>query len=122
MREAQSALRRYWRWGVLLLAALAPRLYLLRLFDVDLSNDGFDAVNTLSILQTQGAAAIPHALIDRFILHPLYMLLLYAWKIITPTALDFYLAARFLSTCWPAWPLSCCSSSPATSWTNTQPG
>jgi hypothetical protein len=98
MREAQSALRRYWRWGTLLLVALVPRLYLLRLFDIELSNDGFDAVNTLTILQTQGAAAIPHSLIDRFILHPLYMLLLYAWKIITPTAIDFYMAARFLST------------------------
>jgi hypothetical protein len=98
MRETQSAFRHHWRWGTLLLAALVPRLYLLRLFDIELSNDGFDAVNTLTILQTQGAAAIPHSLIDRFILHPLYMLLLYIWKLITPTAIDFYLSARFLST------------------------
>lgn len=98
MRETQSAFRHHWRWIMLLLVAVVPRLYLLRLFDIELSNDGFDAVNTLTILQTQGAAAIPHSLIDRFILHPLYMLLLYAWKIITPTAIDFYIAARFLST------------------------
>jgi hypothetical protein len=98
MREAQGILRQHWRWGALLLITIVPRIYLLRLFNIELSNDGFDAVNTLTILQTQGAAAIPRSLIDRFILHPLYMLLLYAWRVITPTVIDFYLAARFLST------------------------
>jgi hypothetical protein len=83
---------------LLALLSLAPRLYLLRVFDVELSNDGFDAVNTLSILQTQGAAAVPRELADRFILHPLYMLLLGALRVITPTSVDFYLVARISST------------------------
>ncbi len=91
-------LRRYWRWLVLVLIALVPRLYLLRVYAVELSQDGFEAVKTLTILQTQGAGAIPRDLIDRFILHPSYMLLLYALRVVTPASIDFYFAARLLST------------------------
>lgn len=90
-------LRRQWHWFVLVLIALVPRLYLLRVFDVELSQDGFDAVNTLNILQSQGAGAVPRALIDRFILHPTHMLLLLALRIVTPASVDFYFAARLLS-------------------------
>jgi hypothetical protein len=88
---------RAWRGTLLVLFTLAPRLYLIRVFDVELSNDGFDAVNTLSILRTQGAAAVPRELADRFILHPLYMLLLGALRVVTPTSVDFYLVARIFS-------------------------
>ncbi|MGE5264264.1 MAG: hypothetical protein ACM3S0_12855 [Acidobacteriota bacterium] len=82
---------------MLILVVLASRLYLLRVYDVELSQDGFEAVRTLSLLQAQGAAAVPRDLLDRFILHPLYMLLLYAWRVLIPASFDFYLAARFLS-------------------------
>ncbi len=91
------ALQRSWRWTLLLLAALVPRLYLLRAYDVELSQDGFDAVNTLTILQTRGASAVPRELLDRMILHPLYMLLLLALRLVTPAALDFYVVARLFS-------------------------
>jgi len=40
-------------------------------YDVELSNDGFNAVSTLRILQTKGLAGVPVDLIDRFLLHPL---------------------------------------------------
>ncbi|MBI4786382.1 MAG: hypothetical protein HY782_04980 [Chloroflexi bacterium] len=93
-----SVLRRRWQWIVLSLVVLASRLYLLRIYDVELSQDGFEAVRTLTILQTQGLDAIPRDLLDRFILHPLYMLLLLLWRIAIPAPVDFYLAARFLST------------------------
>ena len=93
-----AQLRRHWRWIALVLIGLVPRLYLLRVFDVELSNDGFDAVNTLKLLQTQGPSAIPRDLVDRFILHPFYMVLLYGWRLLTPASVDFYLAARFLSS------------------------
>lgn len=96
--EWVSILKRYWRWAVLLLITIAPRIYLLRVFDIELSNDGFAAVTTLNILQNQGASAIPRELVDRFILHPLYMIFLGALKIATPASIDFYIAARFLST------------------------
>ncbi|MDE3092068.1 MAG: hypothetical protein KGJ80_22060, partial [Chloroflexota bacterium] len=67
-------------------------------YDIELSQDGFDAVNTLTVLQTQGIGAVPRELIDRFILHPLYMLLLGALRIVTPASIDFYFAARLLSS------------------------
>ena len=92
------ALRIYWRWLVLFFVTLVPRLYLLRVYDIELSQDGFDAVNTLTIWQTQGIGAVPRELIDRFILHPLYMLLLAAQRSATPASVDFYLAARVLSS------------------------
>lgn len=92
-----TVLRRSWRWTLLLLAALVPRLYLLRAYDVELSQDGFDAVNTLTILQTRGAGAVPRELLDRLILHPFYMLLLLALRLVTPAALDFYVVARLAS-------------------------
>ena len=63
-----------------------------------MSQDGFEAVRTLTIWQTQGASAVPRDLSDRFILHPLYMLLLAALRIVTPASIDFYFAARLLST------------------------
>lgn len=87
----------HWQWAVLILVVLASRLYLLRVYDVELSQDGFEAVRTLTLLQAQGAAAVPRDLLDRFILHPLYMLLLYAWRVLIPASVDFYLAARLLS-------------------------
>jgi len=93
-----KSIKTHWRWLALFFIALVPRLYLLRVYDVELSQDGFDAVNTLTILQSQGASAVPRELIDRFILHPLYMLLLGAWRLLTPASIDFYYAARFLST------------------------
>ena len=93
-----SALRRHWQWIVLSLVVLTSRLYLLRIYDVELSQDGFEAVRTLTILQTQGIGAVPRDLLDRFILHPLYMLLLLLWRVVIPTPIDFYFAARFLST------------------------
>ncbi len=93
-----AMLRRSWRWLVLVLVTLVPRLYLLRVYDIELSQDGFEAVKTLAILQAQGASAVPRDLVDRFILHPSYMLLLYVLRWLTPASLDFYLAARLLST------------------------
>jgi hypothetical protein len=95
--QSDGLFGRAWRGTLLVLLSLAPRLYLLRVFDVELSNDGFDAVNTLSILRTQGAAAVPRELADRFILHPLYMLLLGALRVVTPDSVDFYLVARLFS-------------------------
>jgi len=82
---------------LLFLLALVPRLYLLHLFDVELSNDGFDAVRTLNIIQTQGVGAVPRDLIDRFILHPLYMILLGGLHLVTPSTVDFYVVGRLLS-------------------------
>ncbi len=91
-------MKRYWRWAALPLFVIVPRIYLLRVFDIELSNDGFAAVTTLNILQNQGASALPRELVDRFILHPLYMIFLGALKIAMPASIDFYVAARFLST------------------------
>ena len=82
---------------LLFVLALAPRLYLLRVFGIELSNDGFDAVRTLTIVQTSGMGALPRDLVDRFILHPLYMALLGVLRAVTPTSLDFFLVARLLS-------------------------
>ncbi len=96
-RDFGPRLARPGRWVLLFSLVLVPRLYLLRVFDVELSNDGFDAVNTLRLLQAQGPGAIPREWLDRFILHPLYMLLLYALRLLTPESLDFYIVARFLS-------------------------
>ncbi len=88
-----------WRsYCLLFLVALVPRLYLLRVFDVELSNDGFAAVRTLTIVQTQGVRALSRDLIDRFLLHPLHMILLGALRVATPAGFDFILAARLLST------------------------
>lgn len=87
-----------WRWLVLIAITLAVRLYLLSRFDVELSQDGFEAVRTLTIWQIQGVAGLPRELLDRALLHPLYMLILGAWRILVPASFDFYLAARFLST------------------------
>ena len=98
MQTISRALRTWWRWPVLFLVTLVPRLYLLRVYDIELSEDGFDAVNTLTTWQTQGLGAVPRELIDRFILHPLYMLLLAALKSVVPTSIDFYFAARLLSS------------------------
>jgi hypothetical protein len=95
--QSNGMFGRTWRGTLLVLLALAPRLHLIRVFDVELSNDGFDAVNTLSILRTQGVAAVPRELADRFILHPLYMLLLGTLRVVTPNSVDFYLVARVFS-------------------------
>ncbi len=94
----RGILKKHWQWLTLFLLAMVPRVYLLRLFDIELSNDGFDAVNTLNILRAQGFSAIPRELIDRLLLHPLYMMLLGALYIITPAGFDFYILARLLST------------------------
>lgn len=87
-----------WNWLALFLIALAPRLNLLYGYDIELSQDGFEAVRTLTIWQTQGVAALPRELLDRALLHPLYMLVLGAWRLLVPASFDFYLAARLLST------------------------
>ncbi len=68
------------------------------MYDVELSQDGFAAVRTLTLWQAYGAAALPRELLDRALLHPLYMLLLAALKIVTPASFDFYLVARAFST------------------------
>jgi hypothetical protein len=94
MRET---IGKYWRWIALFFIAMVPRLYLLHVFDIELSNDGFDAVKTLSILQIQGPSAVPRELIDRFLLHPLYMMLLGALRIVVPSGFDLYIPARFMS-------------------------
>jgi hypothetical protein len=98
MNAFSRALKRHWQWLALAFVTLVPRLYLLRVYDIELSQDGFDAVNTLTILQTQGIGAVPRDLMDRFILHPLYMLLLAALRLSTPASIDFYFAARLLSS------------------------
>ncbi len=98
MNAFSRALKRHWHWLALAFVALVPRLYLLRVYDIELSQDGFDAVKTLTILQTQGIGAVPRDLMDRFILHPLYMVLLAALRLITPASIDFYFAARLLSS------------------------
>ncbi len=98
MQAFSRALKEHWEWITLTIIALTTRLYLLRVYDVELSQDGFDAVRTLTIWQTHGAGAVPRDLIDRFILHPLYMLLLAALRIVTPASIDFYFAARLLSS------------------------
>jgi hypothetical protein len=98
MQSVSRAHKPQWEWLVLFWIALVPRLYLLRVFDIELSNDGFDSVNTLTTFQIQGIAAIPTEGITRFVLHPLYMLLLYALKITMPTSIDFYIVARLFST------------------------
>jgi len=87
-----------WRWLALIAITLAVRLYLLSRFDIELSQDGFEAVRTLTIWQTQGIAALPRELLDRALLHPLYMLVLGVWRVLVPASFDFYLAARLLST------------------------
>jgi len=98
MLEFYRALKRRWEWIALVLIALAPRLYLLRVFDIELSQDGFEAVRTLAIWQTHGIAAVPRELVDRFILHPLYMLVLVVLRVLTPASVDFYFVARLAST------------------------
>ncbi|MCI0478812.1 MAG: hypothetical protein L0Y55_21420 [Anaerolineales bacterium] len=89
MQTFTRALKQYWEWLILIAVTLTTRLYLLRVYDIELSQDGFDAVRTLTIWQTQGVSAVPRDLIDRFILHPLYMLLLAALRIVTPASIDF---------------------------------
>ena len=98
MQALIRALKNHWDWVALTAIALATRFFLLSVYDVELSQDGFEAVRTLTIWQTQGASAVPRDLIDRFILHPLYMILLAALRIITPASIDFYFAARVLSS------------------------
>ena len=93
-----QTIKKYWQQIALFAVALITRLYLLSIFDVELSQDGFEAVRTLTILQTQGASAVPRDLLDRFILHPFYMLLLGTLRILTPASSDFYFIARLLST------------------------
>jgi hypothetical protein len=97
MQTLSRAVKRHGQWLALAFIALVPRLCLLRVYDIELSQDGFDAVKTLTILQAQGIGAVPRDLIDRFILHPLYMLLLAALRVATPASIDFYVAARLLS-------------------------
>lgn len=87
-----------WNWLALFVIALAPRLNLLSVYDIELSQDGFEAVRTLTIWQTQGLAALPRDLLDRTLLHPLYMLVLALLRLVTPAFLDFYFIARLLST------------------------
>lgn len=98
MQSFTRAIKNYWRWMALLVVTLAPRLYLLRVFDIELSQDGFEAVRTLTIWQTQGLGAIPRELVDRFILHPLYMLVLVILRVLTPASIDFYFVARLASS------------------------
>ncbi len=98
MQTLARAFMRHWNWLALILIALATRLYLLRVYDIELSQDGFDAVKTLTILQTQGIGTVPRDLTDRFILHPLYMLLLGALRVITPASVDFYFVSRLFSS------------------------
>jgi len=86
------------RCGLLILITLLPRLWLLHEFDVELSNDGFDAIKTLVIARSEGLAAVPRSLVERFVLHPLYMALLFALRLLTPPAVDFYVVARLFST------------------------
>jgi hypothetical protein len=88
---------RLWRWSLLALVTLAPRLVLLAHYNVELSEDGYSAVSTLRVIQEQGLTAVPLDLINRFLLHPLYMLLLSALRILTPASADLFLAARILS-------------------------
>ncbi len=97
MQSFPRAFAEHWRWIALFFIALVPRLYLLRVYDIELSQDGFDAVNLITIIQTQGIAAASNEGITRFVLHPLYSVLLYTWRVITPASIDFYFAARFLS-------------------------
>jgi hypothetical protein len=98
MQKIMRGFVQYRDWMALAAIALLTRLYLLRVYDVELSQDGFEAVRTLTIWQTQGAGAVPRDLSDRFILHPLYMLLLAALRVVTPPTIDFYFAARLLSS------------------------
>ena len=98
MQTLVRTLKNHWDWLALTTIALATRFYLLSVYDVEMSQDGFEAVRTLTIWQTQGASAVPRDLSDRFILHPLYMLLLAVLRIVTPASTDFYFAARLLST------------------------
>ena len=98
MKVLTHRIQKHWELGALIGITLLTRLYLLRVYDIELSQDGFEAVRTLTIWQTQGIAALPHDLLDRALLHPLYMLVLAAWRVLIPAPFDFYLAARFLST------------------------
>jgi hypothetical protein len=98
MKGLRHSIQRYWEILALVGIMLVTRLYLLRVYDVELSQDGFEAVRTLTIWQTQGLAALPRDLLDRALLHPLYMLVLGVWRVLIPAQFDFYLAARFLST------------------------
>ena len=100
-RTMQTLLRAFknrWDWLVLVAITLATRLYLLRVYDIELSQDGFDAVSLLTVLHTQGIGVLSNEQITRFVLHPLYTLLLYAVRIITPASFDFYIVARLFST------------------------
>jgi hypothetical protein len=98
MQSFARLLKMHWEYLALVLIALVLRLTLLRVYDVELSQDGFEAVRTLTIWQTQGIAALPRDLLDRALLHPLYMLVLGALRFVTPVSLDFYFVARLLST------------------------
>jgi hypothetical protein len=93
-----DAMKNRWEQILLVLIALVTRVDLLRVYDVELSQDGFEAVRTLTIWQTQGVAALPRELLDRALLHPVYMLALASLRFLTPASIDFYLVARFLST------------------------
>ncbi len=90
-------LEKYWRWLALIAIVLVSRLVLLRVYDIELSQDGFDAVSTVIALQTQGAGALSPAQITRFVLHPFYSLALFALRLLTPASFDFYGVARFFS-------------------------
>lgn len=97
MQSFIRALKNRWDWLALVILMLVSRAYLLSVYDVELSNDGFDAVNLLTVLQTPGLA-VSNEGITRLVLHPLYTILLYALRLITPASFDFYLVARLFST------------------------
>ncbi|MBI3536886.1 MAG: hypothetical protein HY070_04935 [Chloroflexi bacterium] len=87
-----------WQFLALVMITLATRVYLLREYDIELSQDGFDIVATLNAIQSHGLASLANEGITRLVLHPLYALLLAALKFVTPASFDFFLAARLLST------------------------
>ncbi len=96
--QSLRALKTHWEYFALALAVLASRLVLLRVYDVELSQDGFDAVNLLRVWQTQGIGAVSMEGITRLVLHPLYTIVLYVLRILTPASIDFYFVARLFST------------------------
>jgi hypothetical protein len=91
-------LKKHWQWAALIVVTLAVRLYLLHVYDIELSEDGFDSVKTLSTFQAHGFAGLSIEEITRIVLHPLYMLWLYVFRLVVPASIDFYIAARLLST------------------------
>lgn len=97
MESIASGLRKHWEWRALIGVTLAVRLYLIRVYDIELSEDGFDAVKTLNTLQAHGFAGLATEETTRLVLHPLYTLWLYLFRLAVPASIDFYIAARLLS-------------------------